>query len=157
MKISTDETTRLMALVLQQQLRQIGIALDVRSYEFATFYSDITKGAFSLYALRWIGGNESPDIFRYAYTTEALPPHGANRGHYYNAGVDAAIAHASLASDNAVQHADYMKVQQILAREVPSINLWYLDNLLVHTPRLRNPHVSPSGDYDFLRQATLTP
>jgi peptide/nickel transport system substrate-binding protein len=157
MKISTDETTRLMALVLQQHLREIGIALDVRSYEFATFYSDITKGAFSLYALRWIGGNESPDIFRYAYTTEALPPHGANRGHYFNAAVDATIADASLASDNAEQRADYRKVQQILAREVPSINLWYLDNVLVHTPRLHNTHVSPSGDYDFLRQTTVTP
>jgi peptide/nickel transport system substrate-binding protein len=156
MKISTsDATTRLMALVLQQQLRDIGISLEVRSYEFATFYSDITKGAFSLYGLRWVGGNESPDIFRYAYTTEALPPHGANRGHFYNAAVDAAIAHATLASDNAAQRADYVEVQQILAREVPSINLWYLDNVLVHSERLGNTHVSPSGDYDFLREATL--
>ncbi len=157
MKISTDETTRLLALVLQQQFREIGIALDVRSYEFATFYSDITKGAFSLYGLRWIGGNESPDIYRYAYTTEALPPHGANRGHYFNAAVDAAIARASLASDTAEQRADYVKVQQIIAREVPSINLWYLDNVLVHVRRLHNAHVSPSGDYDFLRHATLAP
>src|SRR5205085_10386983 len=53
MKTSTDESTRLLAAVMQQQLREVGIALDIRSYEFATFYSDVVKGAFKLYSLRW--------------------------------------------------------------------------------------------------------
>ncbi len=158
MKISTaEETTRLMALVLQQQLRQIGIALDVRSFEFATFYADITKGAFSVYALRWIGGNESPDIFRYAYATESLPPRGANRGFYKNAALDTAIAAAAVAPDQTQQRSDYIKVQQLLADDLPSISLWYLENVLVHTRRLSNVHSSPSGNYDFLRDAVLLP
>ena len=70
LKTSTDETTRLMAAVLQQQLRAAGIRLDLRSAEFGTFYSDVTRGAFQMYALRWIGSNEDPDIFRYAYGIE---------------------------------------------------------------------------------------
>ncbi|HEX6906468.1 MAG TPA: ABC transporter substrate-binding protein, partial [Terriglobales bacterium] len=45
MKSSTEESTRLMAAVLQQQLRAVGIALDIRTFEFATFFSDVTKGA----------------------------------------------------------------------------------------------------------------
>ena len=65
MKTTTDEGTRLLAAVLQQQLAAVGIALDLRSYEFATFYSDVTRGAFQMYSLRWIGGNEQPDIFSY--------------------------------------------------------------------------------------------
>jgi peptide/nickel transport system substrate-binding protein len=58
MKTSNDGGTRLLAAVLQQQLAKVGIALDLRSYEFATFYSDVTRGAFQMYSLRWIGGNE---------------------------------------------------------------------------------------------------
>src|SRR5262249_30092252 len=50
MKTSTDEPPRLLAAVLQQQLRQAGIALDIRSFEFATFYSDVLKGEFQLYS-----------------------------------------------------------------------------------------------------------
>jgi peptide/nickel transport system substrate-binding protein len=46
MKTSTDETTRLMVAVLQQQLREAGIRLEIRSAEFGTFYSDVTRGAF---------------------------------------------------------------------------------------------------------------
>ena len=67
MKTSTEETTRLLAAVLQQELREVGIALDIRSFEFATFYSDVVKGAFQLYSLRWIGGNEDPDIFEHVF------------------------------------------------------------------------------------------
>ncbi|HEV2324938.1 MAG TPA: ABC transporter substrate-binding protein [Terracidiphilus sp.] len=37
MKTSNDEQTRLLAVVLQQELAKIGIAIDLRSYEFATF------------------------------------------------------------------------------------------------------------------------
>ena len=95
LKTSTDETTRLMAAVLQQQLRAAGIRLDIRSAEFGTFYADVTRGAFQMYALRWIGSNEDPDIFRYAYGTRSFPPKGANRGRYSNPRVDALLTAAA--------------------------------------------------------------
>ncbi len=155
MKTSTDETSRLLALILQQELREAGIALEVRSFEFATFYSDISKGAFQMYTLRWLGGNEDPDIFRYAYDSRMFPPHGANRGRYANAELDALIREGGMSSDQAQRRADYVKVQQILAAELPSINLWYLDAVLVHTRRLRNIQISSSGNFDFLRTATV--
>jgi peptide/nickel transport system substrate-binding protein len=156
MKTSTDETSRLLAMILQQQLRDIGIALEVRSFEFATFYSDISKGAFQMYTLRWLGGNEDPDIFGYAYDSHRFPPRGANRGHYVNAVLDGLIKEAAMSSDQALRRADYVKVQQILAAELPSINLWYLDAVLVHTRRLQNIQISSSGNFDFLRTATVT-
>ncbi len=156
MKISNaNNPTRLMALVIQQQLRAVGIAMDVRIYEFGTFFADVQKGAFSMYALRWIGGNESPDIFRLAYSSASLPPHGANRGNYVNPELDALMADAATSTTQQQARADYVKVQQIVARDVPTIPLWYQDNVVVHTRRLRNIEVSASGSYDFLKTATL--
>jgi peptide/nickel transport system substrate-binding protein len=156
MKTSTDETSRLLAMILQQQLRDIGIALEVRSFEFATFYADISKGAFQMYTLRWLGGNEDPDIFGYAFDSHRTPPRGANRGRYVNAALDELIKEGATSSDQALRRTDYVKVQQILAAELPSINLWYLDAVLVHTRRLQNIHISSSGNFDFLRTATVT-
>ncbi|MGD1106164.1 MAG: ABC transporter substrate-binding protein [Terracidiphilus sp.] len=57
-KSSTDERARLLAAVLQQQMARVGIALDIRSNEFATFYANAVRGAFQMYSLYWIGGNE---------------------------------------------------------------------------------------------------
>ena len=156
MKTSTDETTRLLALIIAQQLRQVGIVLDVRSYEFATFYADITKGAFSMYALRWVGGNESPDIFHWAYSSETQPPHGANRGRYVNPEVDRLLNDATLKTDERARREDYVEVQKILANDLPTIPLWYFDNVLVHSRRLSNVQVTPSGDFSFLTTATLS-
>jgi peptide/nickel transport system substrate-binding protein len=154
MKTSTEESTRLLAAVLQQQLRDVGIALDIRTFEFATFYSDVVKGAFQMYSLRWIGGNESPDIFDTFYSAN-VPPRGANRGHYSNAKVDALIAAGRQETDEGKRREIYAQVQQILAEDLPYINLWYYDNVLVHSRRVKNVELSPSGDYNFLKRAEL--
>jgi peptide/nickel transport system substrate-binding protein len=156
MKTSTDETTRLMAAVLQQQLRAAGIRLEIRSTEFGTFYADVTKGAFQIYALRWIGSNEDPDIFRYAYGSDRMPPKGGNRGHYSNARVDALLAEASASPDRVVRKQDYVEVQKILADELPGIPLWYPNNEVVHTRRIVNVRPRASGNFDFLQEAEVT-
>jgi len=155
MKTSTDEGTRQFAAVLQQQLHAVGIDLHLRSYEFATFYADIVRGAFQLYSLRWIGGNEDPDIFHYAMASDQTPPKGANRGHYANAELDALLQHAAAEPDQAERRKDYVKVQRILASDLPVINLWYLDNVAVSNRRVQGVRLSPSGDYKFLLTARV--
>jgi peptide/nickel transport system substrate-binding protein len=155
MKTSTDEGTRLFAAVLQQQLQAVGIDLRLRSYEFATFYADVVRGAFQMYSLRWIGGNEDPDIFHYAMASDEVPPKGANRGHYKNVKLDELLDHAASASTQSERVADYIQVQQILARDLPAINLWYLDNVAVVSRRVHGLQLSPSGDYKFLETVTL--
>ena len=157
MKTSTDENTRLMVAVMQQQLRAVGIVLDIRSFEFATFFSDVTHGAFQMYGLRWIGGNEDPDIFEYAFHSAKFPPNGANRGFYSNPKVDELIDKARREVDPAVRKPLYAEVQRILAEDMPYVNLWYLDNVVVHTRRVRNLKLNPAGNYDFLRTAELVP
>jgi len=156
MKTSTIESTRLMVAVMQQQLRKVGIVLDIRSFESATFFSDVQHGAFQMYGLRWIGGNEDPDIFEYAFHSSKFPPNGANRDYYSNPKVDALIDKARREIDPKARKPLYADVQSILAEDLPSINLWYLDNVMVHTNRVRNLRLNPAGNFDFLRTAELT-
>jgi peptide/nickel transport system substrate-binding protein len=155
MKTSNVEETRLLAAVLQQQLAHVGIALDLRSYETATFYSDIRRGAFQIYSLRWIGGNEQPDIFSYAFATASFSPAGANRGHYSNTRLDALLDDAAASPDTQKRRDDYVEAQQLLARDLPAINLWYRDTIVVHHRRLTNLTPTASGSYSFLETATL--
>lgn len=155
MKTSTEEDTRLLAAVLQQQLRGAGIAVDIRTFEFATFFSDVTKGVFQLYSLRWIAGNEDPDIFEYAFDSDKFPPHGANRTFYSNPRVDALVERGRTELDADIRKQIYAEIQTILAQELPYINLWYQDNVLVHSKRVHNLTLNPSGNYDFLSKAEI--
>ena len=153
METSTDEGARLLAAVLQRQLATVGIALELRSFEFATFYSDVNRGAFQIYSLRWIG-NEQPDIFS-VYATENFSPKGTNRSHYSNPKLDSLLDQARQSTDISQRRADYVQAQQILARDLPAINLWYRDTVVVHNKRLTHVVPTPSGSYAFLETAQL--
>lgn len=155
LKTSTDETTRLMAQVLQQQMRAVGIELALRSAEFGTFYADITRGAFQMYALRWTGSNEDPDIFRYAYSAGSFPPRGGNRGFYASPELDRLLHQASAEPDPEARRRTLVGVQQRLADDLPSVPLWYPDVVVVHASRLTNLQLEPGANFGFLRTATL--
>lgn len=155
MKTSTEESSRSMAAVFQQQLRDIGIALDIRSFESATFFSDVTHGEFQVYSLRWIGGNEDPDIFSYVFDSANIIPKGANRQYYSNPRVDALIAKGRVESDQNARKRDYAEIQQLLAEDLPYIDLWYFDNVMVYSRRVHGLQLNPSGNFDFLRTAEL--
>jgi ABC-type transport system substrate-binding protein len=157
MKTSTDDSARLLAAVLQQQLREAGIALDIRSFEFGTFYADVSKGAFQLYSLRWIGyTNQDPDIFEDAFHSASFAPKRANRGYYSNPEVDGLLEEGRQTLDQSRRRRIYAQVQRILARDLPYVDLWYLDNVLVHTPRVKNVQMGVSADYLFLNAVELT-
>lgn len=155
LKTSTEESTRLLSEALADQWKKVGVALDLRPLEFATFYSDITHGTFQLYTYRWIGGNNDPDIFEFVFSSKKMPPDGANRGHYRSPELDALISQERVEMDQQKRKAILSSIQKIVAEDEPYINLWYLDNEAVHRNRLTNILIPPGGDYEFLDDARL--
>ncbi|MBM3803732.1 MAG: ABC transporter substrate-binding protein [Acidimicrobiia bacterium] len=154
-KTSTDESTRQVAAVIQQQLKEVGIRVDLRSYEFGTFYGDIVRGNFQMFTLRWIGGNNDPDLFERVFHSREAPPRGYNRGRYENARVDALIEFARRETDLEKRRLAYSELQQTVADELPYISLWYLKTTCVYNRRLSNLELSPAGHFDFLQNLTL--
>ena len=152
---NTEETTRLLASVLQQQLHEVGIALDIRTFEFATFFSDVTRGEYQLHSLRWVGGNEDPDIFEYVFHSQKFTPKGANRTFYANPQADALIDQARRELDQDKRKQIYADLQKLLAQDLPYIDLWYPDNVLVHSKRVHGLTLNPAGNFGFLKTAEL--
>ena len=75
LKTSNVEFNRLQSSVIQQNLRAVGIALDVRTFEFATLYADVLKGNFQMFTLQWVGGAVTdPDILRRVFHSTQVPP-----------------------------------------------------------------------------------
>jgi peptide/nickel transport system substrate-binding protein len=72
-----------------------------------------------------------------------------------NPQLDAVLDDAAQNADMAKRKADYAEAQQILARDLPAINLWYRDTVVVHNKRLTHVTPSPSGSYVFLETAEL--
>ncbi len=103
LKISNaQEFDRLQASVIQQNLREVGIDLDVRTYEFATLFADVLKGTFQMYVLQWTAGSlADPDILRRVFHSAQAPPEGFNRGHFSDLRVDALLDEGASSTDEA--------------------------------------------------------
>jgi peptide/nickel transport system substrate-binding protein len=155
LKTSTDEFTRLTSEAIADQWKRVGVDLELRPLEFATFYSDITRGSFQMYTLRWVGGNNDPDLFESVFSSKKMPPVGSNRGHYKNPELDTLLDESRVEMDQGRRKEILARVQEIVAADEPYINLWYVDNVCVHRERLEGIALSPGGDYDFLASAYL--
>jgi peptide/nickel transport system substrate-binding protein len=155
LKTSTEESTRLVGEALADQWGKIGVDLQLRPLESATFLADIGRGSFQLYTLRWVGANNDPDIFRYVFSSKRMPPNGANRGHYRNPALDALIDQQSVEMDMEKRKVLLSEIQKIVAEDEPYINMWYADNVCVHRERITGIEIQPDGGYDFLKTAEL--
>jgi peptide/nickel transport system substrate-binding protein len=152
LKISTNEETRLQSTVMQQDLRRVGIELDLRSYEFATFYADVLKGDFQLFSLQWVGGAlADPDILRRVFHSTQIPPAGFNRGYYSNPEVDRLIDEASKAQSEEGRRANYSRAQQLIAEDAPYSPIWNKVNAIVALPGFSGLHLPSTGDFQTLR------
>jgi peptide/nickel transport system substrate-binding protein len=152
LKTSTAEFNRLQSAVIQQNLKDVGITLDIRTYEFATMYADILKGNFQMYTLQWVGGAVAdPDILRRVFHSQMTPPAGFNRGHFSDPEVDRLIDEATKATAMEDRRALYGKVQQRIAELAPYISLWTKTNYAVARPGVRGIQVPPTVNFSFLK------
>jgi peptide/nickel transport system substrate-binding protein len=150
-KTSTEESTRLLGEALQEQWRKVGVELELKPEEIATLLSDLTRGSFQLSTLRWIGVNNDPEFFEFAFSSKRFPPMGANRGRYRNAMLDALMDQARVQTDREKRRQLYSEIQKEVAEELPYLSLWHFDNITVHRNRISKIELAPSGDFDFLR------
>lgn len=151
-KTSTNEEARLQATAIQHDLARVGIDLDVRAYEFATFFADVLQGNFQLFSLQWVGGAMAePDILRRVFHSAQVPPAGFNRGHYANAEVDRLLDEATSTLDEQARRRAYSDAQRIIARDAPYIPIWSRTNVIVARTSLAGLHINPVGDFSALR------
>jgi peptide/nickel transport system substrate-binding protein len=128
----------------------VGIALDVRTYEFATLYNDVLRGNFQLFTLQWVGVSD-PDMLRRVFHSKQMPPSGFNRGFFSNPAVDDLIDRATRSTDDTERRTLYGDVQRLVAEEVPYVSLWYKTNVVVAQRNLQGIDLGPAADFRFLR------
>jgi len=153
-KTSSDPFRLRIATIFQHQLKKIGIQLDIRSYDWGTFFGDIKAGRFQLYSLAWVGIN-TPDIFRYTSHSLSIPPQGANRGRFFDEKTDQLIEHAESQSSLIKQAEIYSELQAHLLQQLPYIPLWYEDHVVIKNKRVKNYMTTSTGNYDGLKNVSL--
>jgi len=149
-KTSSNPFRLRLATIIQAQLGEVGIDVELRSYDWGTFYGDIKAGRFQMYSLAWVG-IKLPDIFRYTMHSDSIPPAGANRGRLRSAVADRLMESAESSADLADQAGYYRALQAYLLQELPYVPLWYEDHVAALRQGVRGYRMAADGNYDGLQ------
>lgn len=144
---STDATD--LAQALRDQLRVVGIDINVRTYEWGTFYQDLKIGNFQVASGRLVGITD-PDIYFDIFSSTRFAPEGRNRGFYSNKELDILLEKGRTTTDFNKRRSIYDKIQEIVANEIPYISLWHLNNIAAYRNGITGYEMYPNGSYRFL-------
>ena len=153
-KTSSDPFRVRLATIIQDQLAEVGIRVELRTYDWGTFYGDIKAGNFQMYSLAWVG-IKMPDIFRYVFHSKSIPPAGANRGRYRNTEVDDLLDRSRRELDPAKRQVLFSRIQKILAEDCVYVSLWYPDDIYALSDRFEGFEALPGGQYTSLKKVRL--
>lgn len=155
-KTSSDQFRLAIARVIAAQLAQLDVAVEVRAFEFGTFFADIKKGAYQIASMQTAEIIE-PDMFFPYFHSSRIPdvghPDDTNRWRYVNHDLDALLEAGRAESDRGKRIAIYTEAQAILARDLPIIPLWHEDNVAVVNVDVDGFEVLPSARWSAFARA----
>jgi peptide/nickel transport system substrate-binding protein len=132
--------------VLQRQWRDVGIQADVKNYPSSQFFDNSTNGIlqgghYDVATFAWAGAADPDDSA--IYSGDNLAPHGQNAMFWNNRAATVAMNDALKTVEQGRRKRDYAIVQQQLALDVPTIVLFFRQDVYIYNSDLKGFDGSP--------------
>lgn len=147
-----------LAVVLSEQLRQVGIDLEILRYDRSVYWdrfdayltSDGKKyptkpGVFDMFVAGWTGGEMPHGFLYYLFRSND----SSNAGFYENPEVDRLLAESLEVTDEAKRDAIYKKLQAIIVADAPWIFAYHSQLIMGMNPTLEGFTPHPAGDWEL--------
>lgn len=123
LKIMTNDVPERIdiAILLQEQLKDIGINLSVEQLEWGTYLEAISNGEHDLFILGWPNSVGDPDQGLWPLFHSSMKGSGGNRAFFDNEEVDALLEEGRQESNEEKRAEIYQEIDKILVEEQPSI------------------------------------
>ncbi|CAK7039664.1 MAG: Oligopeptide-binding protein AppA [Desulfovibrio sp.] len=132
------------AIIIQSQLKELGMNVSVRTVEWATFYSQfVNKGYYDAIILGWTTPLD-PDLFDVWHSSN-MRPKGLNFMKYANPELDVLIEEGRRTFDQAERKKIYDKAQEILHHDQPYCFLYVPYTLPAVHKRFKGIVEAPAG------------
>jgi peptide/nickel transport system substrate-binding protein len=126
---NSNVTRRTAALQIQAMLRQAGIQAEIKFYPGDVLFAPagaggvLQLGKYDISLTGWYAGLDPDDSA--VFMCENVPPGGYNYSRFCNPEMQAAQQAALTHYDRATREAAYYKIQELLARDNPTIFFWW--------------------------------
>jgi peptide/nickel transport system substrate-binding protein len=147
------------ANVIQNQLKNVGIPVEIQTPEANTLFDELRRGNFQIAYSQWVGGNQDPIFYKDLFATSEIPTEARaarNRSRYSNPELDPLLEEAVNTFDRQKGKELYTRIQEIVSRDVPVVPMWYQANIVIAKKKVGNIQVNASGDWGFVKNLTVT-
>ena len=153
-KMSGAAATRQYAGVIQDQLKQVGLPVEIETLEALTLTDQQIRGEYQMITRVSVGGNHDPIFLRDLFATSGIPTPdrvGFNRTRYSNPGLDEILETAASTPDHEKARELYGRAQEIISRDVPMLPLWFSSIMVVARRNVTNIKIKGDGDWIFVK------
>jgi peptide/nickel transport system substrate-binding protein len=160
-KTSSNKLRLVLAEIIADMLRKVGIAVELRVSDFATLFADLKKGNYQV-TLMQIPEIAEADLFTNFFASYRIPTRdnldaGGNRARYRNPELDRLLDEGRRTLDRAARRRIYSEVQRILARDVPVVSLWHEHNITAMRRNVRGFVMLPTASLSGLDRVYKEP
>jgi peptide/nickel transport system substrate-binding protein len=145
--ISGSETGRRFSELFQEQCAKVGVIVNIRQIEGATFFEKMFKGEYDGAALAWRLSND-PDIYDTFHSSQ-VPPIGLNHAFYSNSTVDSLLEAGRVEFDREKRKEIYHRVHRLIHDDQPYTFVNSVPEKRPINKRIGNFLISPDGPFDF--------
>jgi peptide/nickel transport system substrate-binding protein len=132
-----------MGPLLQEQLRRMGIQVQLETLERNTEIDRESKGAFDAALGGW-GMGASPDGITGAWSSQGIGNHGVNYGSYSNPRFDA-LLDSALKADPSVAREKFTKAMAVINEDAPAVWLLEPQKIVGVNRRIRTTKMRPNA------------
>lgn len=138
-----------MAKLIQADLKQIGIRVEIISYEWATFLRKLTEGEHQSVLLGWSADHPDPDNFFTPLLSCDAKNSGSNRVFWCNEEFDELLKKARLTNNINLRKKHYAQALEIIEQEVPLLPIAHSKRFQARHNNIKGKLLNSIGGIDF--------
>ena len=136
--VNDNPVRRDTAVILQDQLKQIGIDLTIETVEWGAFLDGTARGDHEMFLLGWGTVTRDPDYGMYELISTATMGAAGNRSFYSNPTVDKLLEEGRTELDPEKRKAIYKEIQEIIRKDIPMYMIIYPLQNVVTQKNIKN-------------------
>lgn len=144
-----NPNARKMAELMKSYLQQIGLRVNIVSYEWGTFRQRLRQGLHDSVLIGWSADNGDPDNFYRPLLTCSAIESGTNRAMWCSPAYDDLINQALKYSDIEERSFYYHKANQLLLQEMPLVPIANAFKYQAYRKELKGLTINPFGGIRF--------
>lgn len=142
------------AEAIQADLAQIGVRVQLKTYEWGTYLDKMGKGEHQAALMGWIGDNGDPDNFLFTLldAANARPGGGASNYSFYRGrAVHDLLSRARTIPEQRLRTPLYERSERLIQQDVPLVPLFHAKQLAAFRRNVGGFQLHPTGKKDFSR------